>query len=550
MRLSASAHVDTFCRDNLPPRDQWPRFHFELPELQYPDRLNCAETLLDEAVARWGGERTCLVTPTAKWTYDDVRNHANQVASVLIEDAELKPGNRVLLRGPNNPWLLAAWFGVLKAGCVAVTTMPLLRSREISTLYDLTRPSLTICDHRFIDEVNAASPDVPVMTYGAQRETDLVRRCAGRTSNFSAVATAADDVALLAPTSGTTGKPKITMHFHRDVLASADTFARYVLKPREEDVFTGTPPIGFTYGLGGLVVFPLRFGAAVLMLESHTPKQLVSAIAEHAVTVLFAAPTVYKATLGTGNARALASLRRCVSAGEHLPKEVWEDFSRETGVKIIDGIGGTEMLHIFIAAADENIRPGATGKAVPRFDAAILDDAGVPVADGEAGRLAVRGPTGCRYLRDSRQSVYVQDGWNITGDTYRRDVDGYFWYQARSDDMIVSAGYNIAGPEVEEVLLSHPDVVEAAVVAAPDEKRGTIVQAYIVLRPDVTGDNGTVAELQAFVKRHLAPYKYPRAIEFAAELPRTATGKLQRNVLRERAASAVPNRTDGSVHAR
>ncbi|GAA2775159.1 AMP-binding protein [Saccharopolyspora taberi] len=529
MRLSPSAHVDSFCRDNLPPAAQWPRFRFDLPELDYPERLNCAEFLLDHAIGTWGPDRVCLVTPSERWTYGELRRRANQVAQVLTEDFGLVPGNRVLLRGPNNPWLVAAWLGVLKTGCVAVTTMPLLRPKEIRALCDLTKPELAVCDHRFADDLSTGAPELVVLS-------ELDSMCEAKTGEFDAVRTAADDVALLAPTSGTTGKPKATMHFHRDVLANADTFARYVLKPCEDDVFTGTPPLGFTFGLGGLVVFPMRFGASSLLLERASPDELATAVAEHGVTVLFTAPTAYKALLANGKAPALRTLRRCVSAGEHLPVEVWREFREQTGLKIINGIGGTELLHIFISAADDDIRPGATGKAVPGFEAVVLDDDGEPVADGVAGRLAVRGPTGCRYLDDPRQQVYVQHGWNITGDTYVRDSDGYFWYQARNDDMIVSSGYNIAGPEVENVLLAHPDVVDVAVVGAPDERRGTVVKAYVVLRPGVRGDNAETAELQAFVKSNLAPYKYPRQVEYLAELPRTSNGKLQRYVLRQRAA--------------
>ncbi|MGH3393040.1 MAG: AMP-binding protein, partial [Actinomadura sp.] len=390
-----------------------------------------------------------------------------------------------------------------------------------------------------------AAPELPTLTYGGTGPGDLTARCAAKgaakgaaeEAAFPTVDTAADDVALLAPTSGTTGRPKATMHFHRDVLANADTFSKYIVKPHEDDVFTGTPPIGFTFGLGGLVVFPLRAGASALLLERAAPAELADAIAAHGVTVLFTAPTAYKAMLAEGKAGALAGLRRCVSAGEHLPRSVWEEFHRATGIRIIDGIGATEMLHVFVAAADDDIRPGATGKAVPGFRATVLDDNGDPAPDGVPGRLAVIGPTGCRYLADDRQRTYVQGGWNITGDTYIRDADGYFWYQARSDDMIISAGYNIAGPEVEGALLGHPDVREAAVVAAPDADRGTIVQAFVVLRDGVPGDAAKVAELQAFTKKAIAPYKYPRAVEFVDALPKTNSGKIQRYRLRQRAAA-------------
>jgi 2-aminobenzoate-CoA ligase len=532
MQLSPSAHVDTFCRDHLPPLDRWPDLHFDLPELVYPERLNCAEELLDETVRRFGADRPCLRTPDETWTYGDLLRRVDQLAWVLVEDFGLVPGNRVLLRGPNNPWLVASWLAVLKAGGVVVTTMPLLRPGEIATLVEITAPNLAVCDDRFTEDLVTAAPELPLLRY----EEDLASRCATRSEPFPAVDTAADDVALLAPTSGTTGRPKATMHFHRDVLANADTFAKHVVRPEPDDVFTGTPPIGFTFGLGGLVVFPLRVGASSLLLERAAAGELAEAIAAHGVTVLFTAPTAYRAMLAAGKASALAGLRRCVSAGEHLPRTVWEEFHQATGIRIIDGIGGTEMLHVFISAADDEIRPGATGRVVPGYRAAVLDEDGAPVPDGMPGRLAVTGPTGCRYLSGDRQESYVRGGWNITGDTYIRDADGYYWFQARSDDMIISAGYNIAGPEVEQALLGHPDVVETAVVAAPDTERGAVVQAFVVLRDGVVGDAAKAAELQAHVKAVIAPYKYPRLVEFVTELPKTASGKLQRYRLRQTAA--------------
>jgi 2-aminobenzoate-CoA ligase len=534
-----SAHVDAFCRSNLPPDGDQPEFRFDLPGLQYPAQLNCAEQLLDETIRRFGADRPCLRTPTETWTYGDLLRRSNQVAHVLTDDYGLVPGNRVLLRGPNNPWLVAAWFGVLKAGGVVVTTMPLLRTGEIATMIDITKPSLAICDERFVDDLRAAG-DLPILTY----PDELSLKCQGKPAEFGTVDTAADDVAMLAPTSGTTGRPKATMHVHRDVLAISDTFGEHVLRPDQDDVFTGTPPIGFTFGLGGLVIFPMRVGASTLLLERATPQELVDAIAEHQVTVLFTAPTAYKAMLASGHAESLKSLRRCVSAGEHLPKAVWEEFRDSTGVRIINGIGGTELLHIFIASADDDIRPGATGRPVPGYQAVILDDDGQPVPDGSPGKLAVKGPTGCRYLADPRQRTYVHNGWNITGDTFVRDSDGYFWYQSRTDDMIISSGYNIAGPEVESALVAHHDVAEVAVIGVPDPERGMIVKAFVVLAPDVEPGDAKAAELQAFVKQAIAPYKYPRAIEFLSELPKTPSGKVQRFRLRASsgAATAEPRR--------
>jgi 2-aminobenzoate-CoA ligase len=533
MRLSASAHLDTFCRDRLPPQDQWPEFRFDLPELNYPERLNCAAELLDATATRDGYDRPCLRSLTQTWTYGETIRLTNQLAQVLTEDFGLRPGQRVLLRGPNSTWLAAAWLAVLKAGGVAVTTMALLRPREIAGIVGLTEPALALCDHRFAADVAAAAPTLTTLRYGGGEPADLTARCAVKDGVFQPVSTAADDVAMLAPTSGTTGRPKVTMHFHRDILATADTFSSRVIKPRQDDVFTGTAPLGFTYGLGALLLFPLRAGASALFLERATPAELADAIAAHAVTVLSTAPTAYRAMLAAGKAPALKNLRRCVSAGEHLPKSVWEEFRQATGISIIDGIGSTEMLHVFIAAEGDDIRPGATGRAVPGYRAAILDENGDQVPDGQPGRLAVQGPTGCRYLGDDRQRTYVQRAWNITGDTYVRDADGYYWFQARSDDMIISAGYNIAGPEVEEALLGHPDVLEVAVVGAPDPARGTIVQAFVVLREGVTQDAAKVTELQDFAKKSIAPYKYPRVVTFVAELPKTISGKTQRYRLRQ-----------------
>jgi 2-aminobenzoate-CoA ligase len=534
MQLSPSAHTDTFCRDNLPAPGQWPDLEFTLPELAYPDRLNAADALLNPTIEAGGGDRRCLVSPTETWSYRDLSRHAAQVARVLTEDLGLVPGGRVLLRGPNNPWLAACWLGVVKAGGVAVATMPMLRAAELTSICDIAQVRFALCDHRLTADLHAAGiPDMHVIEFGGAATGDLTELAALKPAEFASVQTAADDVAMIAFTSGTTGKPKAAMHFHRDLLAAADTFSAHVLKPVPDDLFAGTPPLAFTFGLGALLLFPLRVGAATLLLEKATPTELADAIAEHGVTVLSTAPTAYRAMLAAGKADKLRGLRRPVSAGENLPTSTWQAFYDATGVKIIDGIGSTEMLHIFIAAADDDIRPGSTGKAVPGYTAAVLDRDGRRVPDGEAGRLAVKGPTGCLYLSDERQHTYVQDGWNLTGDTYVRDEDGYFWYQARSDDMIISGGYNIAGPEIEEVLLSHPDVTECGVVGVPDQARGQLVKAYVVLADGATGDEAKARELQDLVKQRIAPYKYPRAVEFVPALPRTNTGKLQRFRLRE-----------------
>ncbi|MGO8981309.1 MAG: AMP-binding protein [Streptosporangiaceae bacterium] len=533
MQLSPSAHADSFCRDSLPPAAHWPELEFTLPGLRYPSRLNCADELLDATIAARGPARPCLLSPDEAWSYGDLARRSAQVARVLADQLGLLPGNRVLLRGPNNPWLVACWFGVLKAGGVPVTTMPLLRAAELAKICDIARVRLALCDHRLTDELAAAGAEgLRIISYGGTGPSDLTVLAGRQPDSFASVRTAADDVAMIAFTSGTTGRPKATMHFHRDVLAVADTFSGHVLRPSADDLFTGTPPLAFTFGLGGLVIFPMRAGAATLLLEKATPAELADQIADRGVTVCFTAPTAYRAMIAAGRAEQLRGLRRPVSAGEHLPASTWQAFRDATGAAIIDGIGSTELLHIFISAADGEIRPGATGRAVPGYRAVVLDGEGKPVPDGEPGSLAVRGPTGCRYLADSRQLSYVRDGWNLTGDTYVRDAGGYFWYQARSDDIIVSSGYNIAGPEIEEVLLSHPDVTECGVVGVPDEARGQIVKAFVVLRDPAAGGDAKVSELQGFVKQRIAPYKYPRAIEFRTALPRTSTGKLQRFLLR------------------
>ncbi|AXH96610.1 AMP-binding protein [Ornithinimicrobium avium] len=555
--LTPSAHVDTFCRDNLPPRELWPDLVFDVPEVHYPERLNVATALLDDVIDGMpgGADRPCVLAPDGtRWTYGELREHASQVAHVLVEDLGLVPGNRVLLRGPNNPWLVAVWFAVLKAGGVVVPTMPMLRPGELASIAEIGRFDIALCDHRFTEDLlRAQVPGLRTLTYGGTAEEldgaselpDITALARDKPTTFDDVDTAADDVSMLAFTSGTTGRPKATMHFHRDILANADTFSRYVLKPEPDDVFVGTPPIAFTFGLGGLVVFPLRVGASTLLVEKATPEQLADLIAEHGATVCFTAPTAYKAMIARGKAEALRGLRRAVSAGEHLPRSTWQDIYDRTGVRLIDGIGSTEMLHIFIGCADDDIRPGSTGRPVPGYQAKIVDKAGRDAPDGVPGRLAVKGPTGCRYLADERQTVYVQDGWNLTGDTFIRDEDGYYWYQARSDDMIVSSGYNISGTEVEEALISHPEVMECAVVAAPDPERGNVVKAYVVPRggrPQLGGEEGEQAlrtALQDHVKGAIAPYKYPRQIEFLDALPRTSTGKVQRFVLRQDAAAEV-----------
>ncbi|MFD9701000.1 AMP-binding protein [Lentzea sp. NPDC059081] len=520
--------MDTFARDHLPPAALWPVIEFTTPELTYPDRLNAATELIDVPAARFGADRPALRTPAGEvWTYGELLTRSNQVARVLVEDLGLVPGQRVLLRSPNNPWTVAAWLGVLKAGGVVVTTMAALRTRELAPIVERTRPSIAVVDGRFADDVRAF-PALEVVDHD-----DLAAWAAGKPGEFTAVDTAADDVALLAPTSGSTGAPKITAHFHRDVLSIDNTFGRHVLRLDQDDLVACTAPFAFTFGLGMLVVFPLRAGACAFLTEAATPVQLADLVAQHGVTVLATAPTAYKAILRDGADEKLSGLRTAVSAGEHIPRETWERLRDRLGLRVIDGIGATELLHIFISAAGDDIRPGATGKPVPGYRAAILDPDGLELGPGEPGRLGVIGPVGCRYLDDERQKDYVVSGWNVTGDVFHRDEDGYFHYHARSDHMIVSSGYNIGGPEVEEAVDTHPDVLESAVVAKPDDERGSVVCAFVVLRGGVVGDAAKAREIQDHVKRTIAPYKYPREVRFLDALPRNASGKLQRFALRE-----------------
>ncbi len=533
---AATAHVDTFARDNLPPRADWPELIFELPELQYPERLNCATELLDRQVAGGHAGRIALRAPDGQCTYAQLLAQANRIANVLVHDMGVKPGNRVLLRGPNNPMMAACWLAVMKAGAVCVATMPLLRAKEIAEIVGKAEVTHALCDRRLDAELKAALPACPTLAtirYWYDDAPDsLDALCLAQGTSFENVDTAADDPALIAFTSGTTGRPKGTVHFHRDIIAMCDCFPRSCLRVTPDDIFCGTPPLAFTFGLGGMLCFPLRYGASTVLVERLSAEALWQTVQDFRATVLFTAPTMYRAMAGIAKNYDLGSLTRCVSAGEALPDATRELFRQATGIELIDGIGSTEMIHIFISHAPESVRRGATGHAIPGYRATVLDDAGNTCAPGVVGRLAVKGPTGCKYLADERQKNYVQGGWNITGDAYAMDADGYFYYHARTDDMIISAGYNIAGPEVEGALLAHPAVAECGVVGWPDVERGTVVKAVVVLKPGHTGDEAMVRALQEHVKRAIAPYKYPRVVEFVAALPRTETGKLQRFRLR------------------
>ncbi|WP_417320402.1 AMP-binding protein [Emcibacter sp.] len=538
MSLS-TAHEDTFARDHLPPVEDQPAFIFDLPELQYPDRLNAAAELLDRHVQAGRGDRIALVFEDSQWTYRQLLEKSAQVANVLTRDMGLVPGNRVLLRGFNNPMMVACWFGVLRAGGIAVATMPMLRARDLEPIIEKAQISHALCDERLGEELEkaAASGDclaeTGYFTALGEGETAFDKMLARRPKKFDPLPTLSGDVALIAFTSGTTGKPKGTVHFHRDIMSMCHCVGQGLLGLKMDDRVIGSPPIAFTFGLGALVTFPLHVGASSVLLENGSPPNLVRAIEKYRPTWCFTAPTAYRVMLEEIGEVDISSLKNCVSAGEHLPLPVLEDWKKATGIVLINGIGATEMIHIFVSAAGQDIRPGATGKAIRGYQARVVDEDMKDVPPGEIGKLAVRGPTGCRYLDDERQKVYVRNGWNLTGDAYRMDEDGYFWFMARTDDLIVSSGYNISGPEVEEVLLAHPAVRECAVIGAPDDKRGQIVKAFVVPADSYKGDGKLVLALQDHVKEHIAPYKYPREVVFIDSLPKTETGKIQRFKLKD-----------------
>ena len=530
-----TAHIDRFAAKHLPPPELQPDYLFELPELQFPERLNCAAELLDRHVAEGRGERLCLQAQGLRWTYAELQAHANRIANVLTTQMGLEPGNRVLLCAPNNPMMVASWFAVVKAGGIAVAAMPLLRAKELGTIIEIAQISHALCDAALLAEVQAAQavhPRLQAVRYfngtGLPAAQALEPLMAQASPHFDTLQTAATDTCLLGFTSGTTGVPKATMHFHRDVMAVCACWPRHVLRAAPDDVFIGSPPLAFTFGLGGQVLFPMAIGASMALLEKAGPAQLVDGIEQFGATVVFTAPTSYRVMAQQGERLRQTRLRKCVSAGEALNASTRALWKEATGIEIIDGIGSTEMLHIFISHREDEARPGATGRAVPGYRAKVVDEQGQEVPAGTVGKLAVQGPTGCRYLNDSRQTQYVHAGWNLTGDAYVMDADGYFIYQARTDDMIISSGYNIAAPEVEDALLAHAAVAECAVIGLPDSERGQIVKAFVVLRPGFAADPAMVKTLQDFVKSTVAPYKYPRAVDFVAQLPRTATGKLQR----------------------
>jgi 2-aminobenzoate-CoA ligase len=539
--LGPSAHVDTFARDNLPPFEQWPDILLDRPEFQYPDYVNAGYELSDRLVENGFGDHTALIGNGRRRTYKELADWSNRLAHALIENYGVKPGNRVLIRSGNNPALVAAWLAATKAGAVVVNTMPMLRAGELSKIVDKAQIGLALTDSRIADELVACAKDSKflkqVISFDgtSSHDAELDRIALDKSVQFDAVKTGRDDVALLGFTSGTTGEPKATMHFHRDLLIIADGYGREVLNVQSSDVFVGSPPLAFTFGLGGLAIFPLRFGATAALLENATPANMVQIIETYKATLCFTAPTAYRAMLAALDRGAdLSSLRIAVSAGETLPAAVFGEWTRKTGKPILDGLGSTEMLHIFIGSRVDDAHPGITGRPIAGYEAKVVDAEMNEVPRGEIGKLAVRGPTGCRYLADKRQANYVRHGWNLTGDTYRQDADGQFHFVARADDMIISSGYNIAGPEVEAALLTHADVAECAVIGIPDEERGHIVAAFVVLKPAVAGDADCVKRLQDHVKATIAPYKYPRSVMFVEALPKTATGKIQRFRLRQK----------------
>ncbi len=536
--LGPTGHTDTFTRDNLPPADAQPAFL--LDGWEYPEWLNVGVELTDRMVEKGFGDHTALIGNGRRRTYKELTDWTNRLARALVEDYGIEPGNRVLIRSANNPAMVACWLAATKAGAVVVNTMPMLRAGELAKIVDKAEVSLALCDTRLMEELVTCAKDSRTLKTvvgfdgTANHDAELDRVALSKPVTFGAVQTGRDDVALLGFTSGTTGVAKGTMHFHRDVLMIADGYAREVLKVTSEDIFVGSPPLAFTFGLGGLAVFPLRFGACAVLLENASPPNMIEIIETYGATVCFTAPTAYRAMLQAMQAGAdLSSLRAAVSAGETLPAPVYHDWIAQTGKPMLDGIGSTEMLHIFISNRFSDHKPACTGKPVTGYEAKIIGDDGNELPRGQVGKLAVRGPTGCRYLNDVRQGEYVQDGWNITGDAFSMDKEGYLHFAARADDMIVSSGYNIAGPEVEAVLLAHEFVSECAVIGAPDEERGTIVQAHVVLNDGVDPSPETIKALQDFVKATIAPYKYPRSVKLTKALPKTQTGKIQRFRLRE-----------------
>ncbi len=536
--MTRSAQTDRFVHDRLPRPEDRPQLRYDLPELQLPDQLNLVQALFDRADANGHSNRPFLRSSQVTFSYAQAHERVNRIAHVLRHDLKLVPGNRVLLRGGNSVGFALAWLAVVKAGLISVATMPLLRAQELGQIIDKSQPTVAICHAKLLDELQAAQQSHPVLqrivVFGAHDDPqDLGALAAKHAVDFSACLTAADDIALMAFTSGTTGQPKAAVHTHRDVLAACETWPRHVLRATSDDVVIGSPPLAFTFGLGGLLIFPMWAGASVYFADvPDTPEVMCQVIAAVGATICYTAPTFYRQMAAFAQVLKTSPLRMCVSAGEGLPDATRTLWREATGIEMLDGIGATEMFHIFISSAGADVRRGAIGKVVPGYTAKVVDDEGLEVPRGTVGKLAVIGPTGCKYLSDARQTNYVKSGWNYPGDAFTQDTDGYFFYQARADDMIITAGYNVGGPEVEDALLKHPAVAECAVIGKPDDERGMVVKAFCVLKPGQTGDAALVKSLQDHVKATIAPFKYPREIEFVSGLPRTETGKLQRFKLR------------------
>ncbi len=535
-----TSHVDTFVRDNLPQPELLPEFVFSTDALQFPARLNSAAELLDKKIAQGFGANNAILTHNEVWSYQELYERSNRIAHVLVDDIGLVPGNRVLLRSANNPMLVACWLGVIKAGGVAVATMPMLRKLELEPIINKAQVQFALCDERLMEELSGALQTTGFVRRVAQFNgsgmagagAELERLMAAKATTFEPVDTAADDPAIIAFTSGTTGLPKGTVHFQRDIMAMCVCVGTYTVRPAADDIFIGSPPLAFTFGLGMLAGLPLYAGASVALLEAAPPPELGKAIESFGATICSSAPTAYRVLLDRLDDFDLSSLKKTISAGEKLPLPTYQEWLAATGIRMIDGLGSTEMIHIFVSATGDDIREGATGKALPGYQACILGDDDQPAPPGTLGRMAVKGPTGCKYLADERQKNYVVNGWNLTGDICAMDEDGYVWYQGRTDDMIISSGYNISGAEVEAALLPHPAVSECGVVGIPDEARGMIVKAFIVLAAGFQASEQLAGELQEFAKQTIAPYKYPRLVDFRTELPKTQTGKIQRHKLR------------------
>ena len=537
---SSSAQIDRFVHERLPPLEEWPKFDYsQLPDLNIPAQSNLVESLFDSAMQNGHADRPMLRSDRITLSYADTLARVNRISQVLVEDFKLAPGNRVLLRGGNSIGMALAWLGVVQAGLIAVATMPLLRAKELGEIIDKARPALALCDAALLEELQLAQSQssilqtiVPFNLMNAPGSLAVLS--AQKDGHFTPCPVLADDIALMAFTSGTTGKPKAAVHTHRDVLAACEAWPRHILRAAPDDIVMGSPPLAFTFGLGGMLIFPMWAGASVYYPSiPYTPEAMIKLLKQVGATICYTAPTLYRQMAAFAKQHGVPDLRLCISAGESLPDATRQLWKGATGIEIIDGIGATEMFHIFISSRPEEVRRGAIGKVVPGYSAKVVDDQGIEVPRGSIGRLAVIGPTGCRYLNDERQTRYVKDGWNYPGDAFVQDADGYFFYQARDDDMIITSGYNVSGPEIEDALLRHTAVAECGVVGIANEERGMIVAAFVVLKPGETGDDALVKALQDHVKAMLAPFKYPRQIEFRTQLPRTETGKLQRFKLRQ-----------------